>query len=594
MKELTTPPRMSSPYTSAGSGVGAQPSVGAPVPGTTGGMPAQQGLSALQNPLAPPLQSAEHARQFGRGEDSMLVHMTPNEVNSLRGLAQRFGGDLSVNPHTGLPEAGWLGKLLPTILGVLGAAVGIPTWAIGLGGTAVGTAVTGDLGKGLMAGLGAYGGAGLGQALGLGGKLGSLGADLGLTGAKEAATQAATQAAGQTGAQLAAQTGPVDLLAQAPAGVGGGTGTLLQTALPGGGMSTALAGGANTAAQAAKTGLPGIIDKFKTATNIPGLGNVGAIAGGLGVLSNVNEAMMPQMPKYEEEEPYKYEGPYVPTARPVTMPTTSSRERGGREHMFFEDSNPVPGYMPYSAAMKLAEGGSVRRSGGERDFGFKSLSSDIPRATANEAASLGGKGNIRDLIARKIVAKQGSNGSVPGLIARGILSNSTPTQRPVAAPYTPGRERDFGFLPSSVPPSAMQPAIQPSSPQGRTLFGRPYSEGGEVELSDGAFVLDARTVSEIGNGSSNAGMEALRKLGGRPVQGPGDGVSDSVPARIGKDQPARVARDEVIMPAEAVRRIGKGNPQRGADKLYALMEKAHKARKRADRGQDTKLRRGLA
>jgi hypothetical protein len=120
-----------------------------------------------------------------------------------------------------------------------------------------------------------------------------------------------------------------------------------------------------------------------------------------------------------------------------------------------------------------------------------------------------------------------------------------------------------------------------------------YAHGGEVELADGAFVLDARTVSEMGNGSSNAGMEALRRIGGRPINGPGDGVSDSIPARIGRDQPARVARDEVLVPADAVRRLGKGNPKRGADKLYALMDKAHEARKKAKRGQDTKLRRGL-
>jgi hypothetical protein len=43
-----------------------------------------------------------------------------------------------------------------------------------------------------------------------------------------------------------------------------------------------------------------------------------------------------------------------------------------------------------------------------------------------------------------------------------------------------------------------------------------------------------------------------------------------------------------------VRRIGKGDPKHGADKLYELMDKAHKARKRAGRGTDTKLRRGLA
>jgi hypothetical protein len=120
-----------------------------------------------------------------------------------------------------------------------------------------------------------------------------------------------------------------------------------------------------------------------------------------------------------------------------------------------------------------------------------------------------------------------------------------------------------------------------------------YADGGEVELSDGAFVLDARTVSEIGNGSSNAGLEAIRRIGGRPVEGPGDGVSDSVRARIGRDQPARVARDEAIIPADVVKRIGKGSAKRGADKLYSLMNKAHKARKKAKRGQDTKLRHGL-
>jgi len=121
-----------------------------------------------------------------------------------------------------------------------------------------------------------------------------------------------------------------------------------------------------------------------------------------------------------------------------------------------------------------------------------------------------------------------------------------------------------------------------------------YARGGEVDMRDGSFVVDARTVSELGNGSSNAGMEALRRIGGRPVQGPGDGVSDSIPARISGNHPARVARDEVIMPAKAVRRMGDGNPKRGADKLYALMNKAHKARKKAKRGQDTGLRRGLA
>jgi len=114
-----------------------------------------------------------------------------------------------------------------------------------------------------------------------------------------------------------------------------------------------------------------------------------------------------------------------------------------------------------------------------------------------------------------------------------------------------------------------------------------YARGG-IHMDDGAFVVDARTVSELGNGSSSAGQELLARLGGRPVKGPGDGVSDSIPANIGGTQKARVARDEVIFPAKAVKKLG------GAKKLYALMDKAHKARKKAGRGSDTKLRKGLS
>jgi len=116
--------------------------------------------------------------------------------------------------------------------------------------------------------------------------------------------------------------------------------------------------------------------------------------------------------------------------------------------------------------------------------------------------------------------------------------------------------------------------------------GNSFARGG-IYMDDGAFVVDARTVSELGNGSSSAGQELLARLGGRPVKGPGDGVSDSIRANIGGTQEARVARDEVIFPAAAVKKLG------GAKKLYALMDKAHKARKKAGRGTDTKLRKGL-
>jgi hypothetical protein len=89
-------------------------------------------------------------------------------------------------------------------------------------------------------------------------------------------------------------------------------------------------------------------------------------------------------------------------------------------------------------------------------------------------------------------------------------------------------------------------------------------------------------------------MELLARIGGQPLHGPGDGVSDSIHARIGGKQEARVARDEVIFQPDVVEQLGGGSGTKGTAKLYNLMDRAHKARKKAGRGEDTNLRRGLA
>ena len=104
----------------------------------------------------------------GRGPDSMLVHMAPREVAGLQSLAMAHGGSLTINPATGLPEAGFLSNLLPTLIGgALSVASGgalTPLMAGLMTGAGYGVA-TGNLKKGLMAGLGAFGGAGLGAGL---------------------------------------------------------------------------------------------------------------------------------------------------------------------------------------------------------------------------------------------------------------------------------------------------------------------------------------------------------------------------------------------------------------------------------------------
>jgi hypothetical protein len=66
--------------------------------------------------------------------------------------------------------------------------------------------------------------------------------------------------------------------------------------------------------------------------------------------------------------------------------------------------------------------------------------------------------------------------------------------------------------------------------------------------------------------------------GGRLLRGPGDGVSDSIPAQIGQKQPARLADGEFVVPARIVSELGNGSTEAGARKLYAMMDRVQKAR----------------
>jgi hypothetical protein len=66
--------------------------------------------------------------------------------------------------------------------------------------------------------------------------------------------------------------------------------------------------------------------------------------------------------------------------------------------------------------------------------------------------------------------------------------------------------------------------------------------------------------------------------GGRMLKGPGDGMSDSIPASIAGKQPARLADGEFVIPADVVSHLGNGSTDAGAKKLYSMMAKIRKAR----------------
>lgn len=99
-------------------------------------------------------------------------------------------------------------------------------------------------------------------------------------------------------------------------------------------------------------------------------------------------------------------------------------------------------------------------------------------------------------------------------------------------------------------------------------------------MRSNAFVVPADVVSAMGNGSTKAGLAALNQQlrqyaggGATPIQGPGDGLSDSIPTMIDGKRRARVADGEAYIDPETVARLGDGDVNRGTKKLYRMMDK---------------------
>jgi hypothetical protein len=182
-----------------------------------------------------------------------------------------------------------------------------------------------------------------------------------------------------------------------------------------------------------------------------------------------------------------------------------------------------------------------------------------------------------------------------GLYPQGMIDKTqyaTPTQRPVSAEMV-----------------SEAPAYERSSPM---LMAR----GGDTRKKKRASLTAERTINSLdpynaaiaqlnnaryganmsGVGALNPAMSSLGELpvvagakggiadlggysdGGRMLKGPGDGMSDSIPASIGNRQPARLADGEFVVPADVVSHLGNGSTDAGARKLYAMMDKVRKAR----------------
>ena len=380
--------------------------------------------------------AARKVQAQGRNGDSTLVHMTQGEVKGLDAIARAYGGRITINPETGLPEANFLKSLLPVIAGAA-LNFAVPGLGAALGGFAIPALVGGasylmnpqqGLMGGLMAGLGAYGGMGIGNAL--------------------TAAGAATTAPAVTGtAPGLVQAGAV--APQAAATTVPGTATA--------GLKSALAPQAFTAAPAAAAPPSFMGNLAQAGRGVTALGTeagrtaaMQSLGGPMGAVKTIGAVTAPMsMGGLETPEmgsaggtptrirPFKY----TRTARPDAFNPPSEPGAGSYERRYFDEAytaQPTTEVLKYAMGGDIEEGvknGSIRsfdddygqdeyamggltafNSGGLQDGGFV-VPADVVAHLGNGSTTAGYKVLAKGLGARPIKGKgDGMSDSIPTTI----------------------------------------------------------------------------------------------------------------------------------------------------------------------------------
>lgn len=560
---------------------------------------------------------AKHMASHGRDEDKVLVHMTPREVEGLQAIAMAHGGSLSINPKTGLPEAGFLKSILPMLAGLAVSwipGVNVAVWST-LAGAATG-ALTGDKNQSLLmrAGLGAlggWGGGGLGQALTGAGAAASTAGQAGIQSA--AATQVGDQAA-QQAAKIAAEKGMTEaakqqlqqelqkkLMAEA---VQSQTKKAIAERVAQMGVKGATSFTGN--ASSALGGLGSVASKegLVNAGNILAqTGKAHAFAAAAPTLSAMSQAkpikgtqevapeyhvttynpgkVNPNWGKPGNTQPYfigQGYGPTTVTKNDPYKPTYSSYDKKG---------NPVgpAGPSPLEQAQILAQ----QNQQGENQIAPQQPI-DPNMAAMQQYMQQNGM-TMPNIPKPYFTAADG--GDVPN------DSSSPSAAPPMQSPLVDYINKVNGMKP---PPISATPQAQASTPATPTApaAGQPdpvalqnylnaHPNGLLSRMNFGQFgglgsygyaptpKYDPATHSYS---YANGGYTDSEYKGGRLLSGPGTGVSDSIPAVINHDsgaqQPAKLSNGEFVLPAAAVAKLGDGDKDTGSEKLYAMLDRLDK------------------
>jgi len=530
------------------------------------------------------LNATQLVQAQGRGRDSELMHVTPSEVQALQGIAQLHGGSLTRNPQTGLPEAGFLENILPTIVGIgVGFATANPMLGAAAAG-ALGYGTSGSLEKGLIAGLGAFGGASaLGSLAGVGAAGAAGTGAVGAAGAGTAGTAATTSIG--AGSSIMAPTSTSLFPSLAPAsGLGaagaGTTGGVIGGAMPGASIlaptTTGSTAGIMSGAQAAMTPAQQLAslsvgDKFSALGS--GFGKLfsdpsatfSAMGGLKGQGSNLLMAGAPLLGAFNqntdlntqpEQESYIRPQAYDPaTQRYTALEPIKSSEFGTQS---FADYRKSQGYQ---------EGGEVQQRYTQPVRTVDPAVTEYNQMLMNQA--------------RQEYVQQQPMTNVPQLTPSLM---APPRPEIIAAPAEVNTSRKFAYDPNTQQFSNNPDYIDPEEEkkrlarESRSYGGGYYGEQDNVGSggSDSIGADDAMGDTDAGGigDSSSPGNAGSRAQGGRIqkkyAQG-GIASAGQVPKfQAGGD----MADDAFVVPADVVSALGNGSTDAGVRLLNQYLGQA--------------------
>ena len=217
------------------------------------------------------------------------------------------------------------------------------------------------------------------------------------------------------------------------------------------------------------------------------------------------------------------------------------------------------------------------------------------------------------------------NAANGGLMSVGGITYDAATQRYSGLPQMSQSPLVDGPQLSSDQVSQLTPQYQAANPNAYSYDAKTQRYGAanptmqqlsafQAQLDQAAAAQQPQQYSDgsSNNGGANGGLMQSYAMGGgvdgeynlgsysdggRLLKGPGDGVSDDIPAVIGQKQPARLADGEFVIPARIVSEIGNGSTDAGAKRLYAMMDNIQAGRKKTigkdNVAKDTKAKKHL-